>query len=59
MQDRISISRWHGSNSAQGINITIESGTENKIIYRGDMKLEDFAKCITAQGCIPIETEIK
>lgn len=57
--DKIAISRWHNSKGEQGINITVESGEENRIIYRGDMSLEGFAKCITGQAASDIKTEIE
>ena len=57
--DKITISRWSSGSLGHGIDIMIESGNENRIIYKGQMTLEEFAKCITAQANCDIITEIE
>lgn len=56
--DKITISRWSSGSQGHRIDIMIESGSENRVIYRGQMTLEEFAKCITAQESCDIITEM-
>ncbi len=58
-EDRITISRWSSGLQGHGIDIMIESSSENRVIYKGSMELEEFAKCITAQASCKIVTEIE
>ncbi len=58
-EDTITISRWSSGSQGHGIDVMIESGDENRIIYKGSMELDEFAKCITAQASCKIITEIK
>lgn len=57
--DRITINRWSNGSQGHGVDIMIESGDENRIIYKGSMELDEFAKCITAQASCKIITEIE
>lgn len=57
--DRITINRWSSGSQGHGIDVMIESENENTIIYKGSMKLDEFAKCITAQASCKITTEIE
>ncbi len=58
-EDTITISRWSSGSQGHEIDVMIESGDENRIIYKGSMELDEFAKCITAQASCKIITEIK
>ena len=57
--DRITINRWSSGYQGHGIDVMIESGDSNRIIYKGSMNLDEFAKCITAQASCKIVTEIE
>lgn len=54
--DRISISRYRTTRGKTGIEIEITA--KNKMIYRGSMTLEDFAKVITNQGHVLIDRSL-
>lgn len=56
MSDKITIGRWWGQGGSGGITVTIEDD-KGRMIYRGDMGLEEFARCITAQANCHIERE--
>lgn len=58
-EDKITINPWSSGLQGHGIDIMIESGDENRIIYKGSMELDEFAKCITAQVSCNIFTEIE
>lgn len=55
--DRITISRWFVNGGTDGITITIESD-KYSIIYRGEMKMDEFARCLTGKGNCYINREI-
>lgn len=53
--DKISIYRFSTNDKTdKSIGIMIEDENFN-LIYKGEMTLEDFAKCITGMGCCDVE----
>lgn len=56
MSDKLTIARWSGSNGKSAVTITVENA-EYTTIYRGDISLEDFAKCITGLSSCNIERD--
>lgn len=53
--DKISIYRFSTNDKTdKSIGVMIEDEEAN-VIYKGEMTLEDFAKCITAMSCCDIE----
>ena len=54
--DYISISRHRSTDNSEGVEVQIV--TKNKLIYRGDMTLEDYARLVTNQGHVPINRSL-
>ena len=55
--DKITIARWSGNGVTDGITITIESD-KYSVIYRGEMEMDEFGRCLTGKGSCKILRDI-
>ena len=53
--DKITISRFSGASGSRGVAVMVES--ENHVLYRGYMTIENFGHLVSGMGYVSIERD--